>query len=374
MDFSLSEEQQLFRESTRRFLREQCHSKTLRELESSDTGFSAALWNAMAAQGWTGVIVPERHGGSGLGFLDLGVLLEEIGGAAFDSPFSANLMATLAILGSGDGPRTQRLLSAIADGSVIISPAIEELGVSYEPRFVAARAERSADGFMLSGRKMFVPYADVADHLLVLARTEGAIGDEAGCNLLLVDRRLPGIGMTRLETIAPDRQFRVDFDRVRVAGDAVLGFEGGALRLLLDVHRQCTALTCAEMLGGAEHQLAVTAEYVKQRVQFDRPLGSFQAVHHHLADMYTLVQASRWTTYQAIDQLQRNRPAAREVAIAKAVSSDACQRVAALAQQLHGGVGVDVANDLQFYFRRAKAMELRFGPAPVQLRRLGEQL
>lgn len=373
MDFSLSEEQQLLRESTRRFLREQCPSKTLRELESSDTGFSGTLWKDMAAQGWTGIIVPERHGGSGLGFLDLGVLLEEIGRAAFDSPFSASLMATLAILGSGSSPRTHRLLSDIADGSVIIAPAIEELGVSYEPRFVAARAERSADGFILSGSKMFVPYADVVDHLLVLARTEGATGDEVGCSLLLVDRRSPGISMTRLETIAPDRQFQVDFDRV-VAADAVLGDAGAALRLLSDVQRQCTALTCAEMLGGAEHQLEVTAEYVKQRVQFDRPLGSFQAVHHHLADMFTLVQASRWTTYQAIDQLHRNKPADREVAIAKAVSSDACQRVAALAQQLHGGVGVDMANDLQFYFRRAKAMELKFGPTPVQLRRLGEQL
>ena len=374
MDFSLSEEQQLFRESTRRFLREQCHSKTLRELESSDTGFSGALWNDMAAQGWTGIIVPERHGGSGLGLLELGVLLEEIGRAAFDSPFSANLMVTLAILGSGSGPRTQQLLSEIAGGGVIVAPAIEELGVSYEPRFVTVRAERTADAFILSGSKMFVPYADVVDHLLVLARTQGSIGDEGGCSLLLVDRRSPGIRMTRLDTIAPDRQFRIDFDQVVVAGEAVLGDAGAALRLLADVQRQCTALTCAEMLGGAEHQLEVTAEYVKQRVQFDRPIGSFQAVHHHLADMFTLVQASRWTTYQAIDQLQRNRPAEREVAIAKAVSSDACQRVAALAQQLHGGVGVDMANDLQFYFRRAKAMELKFGPAAVHLKRMGEQL
>lgn len=374
MDFSLSEEHQLFRESIRRFLKERCHSGMLRELESSDTGFSRALWNDMVAQGWTGVIVPERNGGSGLGFLDLGLLLEEIGRAAFDSPFSANLMATLAILGSGSSPRTQRLLSDVAGGSVMVSPAIEELGVSYEPRFVTARAERSADGFVVIGRKMFVPYADVADLLLVLARTGGAIGEEEGCSLLLVGRDSPGIRITRLQTIAPDRQFQVDFDRVVVAGDAVLGEVGAALRLLADVRRKCTALTCAEMVGGAEHELEVTAAHVKQRVQFDRPLGSFQAVHHHLAEMYTLVQQSRWTTYQALDQLHRNRPADREVAIAKAISSDACQRVAALAQQLHGGVGVDMANDLQFYFRRAKALELKFGPAAVQLRLLGELL
>lgn len=374
MDFSLSEEQELFRDSARKFLQERCHSKFVRKLESCDTGFSAVLWKEMAAQGWTGIMVAEAYGGSGLGVLELGVLLEEIGRAAFDSPFFANLMATMAIQAGGSGAQKQRLLSDIVDGGKIIVPAVEELGVSYEPRFVTARAVRTADGFMLSGRKMFVPYANIADHLLVLARTAGAAGDEDGCSLLLVDRRAASIEMMRLETIAPDRQFQVDFDEVLVPEDAVLGEAGAALQVLRDVYRQCTALVCAEMLGGAEHQLAVTAEYVKQRVQFDRPLGSFQAVQHHLADMFTLVQGSRWTTYQAIDQLARNRPADREIAIAKAFSSDACQRVAALAQQLHGGVGVDMANDLQFYFRRAKAMELKFGPTPVQLRRLGEQL
>ena len=374
MDFSLSEEQRLFQEATRRFLKERCHSGVLREIESSDTGFSRTLWNDLVAQGWAGVIVPEPDGGSGLGFVDLGLLFEEIGRAAFDSPFSANVMATLAILGGDSRPVTRRLLADVAGGSVIVSPAIEELGVSYEPRFVAARAERSADGFILSGSKMFVPYADVADQLLVLARTAGTVGDEGGCSLLLVGRGAPGIRVTRLQTIAPDRQFQVDFDRVVVAGDAVIGEAGAALPLLADVHRKCTALTCAEMVGGAEYELEVTAAHVKQRVQFDRPLGSFQAVHHHLAEMYALVQQSRWTTYQALDQLHRNRPADREVAIAKAIASDACQKVAALAQQLHGGVGVDMANDLQFYFRRAKAMELKFGPAAVQLRRLGELL
>lgn len=374
MDFSLSDEQQLFRDSARKFLQERCHSQVLRELESSDTGFSAALWKEMAAQGWAGIVVAEAHGGSGLGFLELGMLLEEIGRAAFDSPFFANLMATLAIQGGGSGAQKQRFLPDIVSGNAIISPAIEELGVSYEPRFVTTRAVRTTDGFILSGSKMFVPYANIADHLLVLARTAGEVGDDDGCSLLLVERRTPGIRMSRLETIAPDRQFQVDFDEVSVPADAVLGETGAALPVLRDVYRQSTALICAEMLGGAEHQLATTAEYVKQRVQFDRPLGSFQAVQHHLADMFTLVQGSRWTAYQAIDKLDRNTTAAREIAIAKAFSSDACQRVAALAQQLHGGVGVDMANDLQFYFRRAKAMELKFGSTPVQLRSLGELL
>lgn len=374
MDFSLTDEQQLFRDSARKFLRERCHSKVLRELEKSETGFSRPLWEAIAGQGWTGIVVPERYGGSSLGFLELGVLLEEIGGAAFDSPFFANLTATLAILGGGSAAQKERLLPGIVDGRTIVCPAVEERGVSYEPRFVSTRATPTANGYRLDGSKMFVPYATVADHLLVLARTGGKVGDETGCSLLLVDRRAPGIRMTPLETIAPDRQFQVDFDGVMVAAEDLIGEAGSALKVLGDVHGKCAALICAEMVGGAEHQLAVTAEYVKQRVQFDRPLGSFQAVQHHLADMFTLVQGSRWTSCQAIERLDHEAPAEREIAIAKAFTSDACQRVAALAHQLHGGVGVDMDNDLQFYFRRAKAMELKFGPSPVHLKRLGGQL
>lgn len=374
MDFALSDEQQLLRDSARRFLKEQCHSKMLRELERSPRGFSEPLWRAMVAQGWTGIIIPRRHGGADLGFLELGVLLEEIGAAAFDSPFFANLMATLAILAGGSARQKGELLPALVDGRMIVSLAVEEPGVSYEPRFVSARATRSEGSYRLSGRKMFVPYATAASHLLVLARTAGAVGDEQGCSLLLVGCDTPGMAMTPLATIAPDRQFQVDFDEVIVPAGAVLGEAGGALQILADVFGKGTALICADMVGGAEHQLAVTAEYVKQRVQFDRPLGTFQAVQHHLADMFTLVQGSRWITYQAIDRLDRNLPAGRETAMAKAFTSDACQRIAALAHQLHGGVGVDMENDLQFYFRRAKAMELKFGPTPVQLKRLGEQL
>lgn len=374
MDFALTDEQQLFRDAVRKFLRERCHSKVLRELEQGETGFSPPLWAAMAEQGWTGIIVPERHGGSDLGFLELGVLLEEIGGAAFDSPIFASLMATLAILGGGSPAQQERLLPGIVSGRTIVALAVEERGVAYEPRFTATRANRIAGGYHLSGQKMFVPYATVADHLLVLARTGGAAGDDSGCTLLLVDRGAPGVHIAPLETIAPDRQYVVEFDGVFASGDAVLGHEGAALSVLDDVYRKGTALVCAEMVGGAEHQLAATAEYMKQRIQFDRPLGSFQAVQHHLADMFTLVQGSRWASYQAIDRLHRDLPAEREVLIAKAFTSDACQRVAALAHQLHGGVGVDVENDLQFYFRRAKALELKFGPAPVQLKRLGEQL
>lgn len=374
MDFSLTEEQGSFKDSTRKFLREQCSSSVIRELEKSESGFSETLWKKMAELGWTGMIIPEQYGGLEFGIFELAILLEEIGAAAFDSPFFAQQMATLAILEGASEEQKSRLLPTLASGDSIASLAVEELGVSYEPRFVSTSAQMSGGKYIISGSKMFVPYANVADYLLVLVRTAGVTGDEQGCSLIIVDRKTPGISMTPLTTIAPDRQFRVDFDKVAVSADSMLGDADSALETIRNVHQKCTALICAEMVGGAERQLELTTEYTRQREQFGRPLGSFQAVQHHLVDMFTMVQGSRWASYQAVDRLDRKKSADREVAIAKAFTSDACQKVAALTHQLHGGVGVDMANDVQFYFRRAKAMELKFGPAPVQLKRLAEQL
>jgi alkylation response protein AidB-like acyl-CoA dehydrogenase len=196
------------------------------------------------------------------------VLLEEIGSAAFDSPFFANLIATLAMLVGGSAGQKEQFLPAVVDGTMIVSPAVEEPGVSYELRFVSTRATRSGGGYRLSGRKMFVPYATAASHLLVFARTGGAAGDKDGCTLLLVERNSPGIALAPLATIAPDRQFQVDFDDVVVPAEAVVGQAGAALPMLEDAYGKGTALICAEMVGGAAHQLAVTAEYMKQRVQF----------------------------------------------------------------------------------------------------------
>jgi alkylation response protein AidB-like acyl-CoA dehydrogenase len=227
---------------------------------------------------------------------------------------------------------------------------------------------------VITGTKLFVPYAKVADQILVVTRTEGVPGDEAGLTLFLVDGGAPGLRLTPLETIAPDRQYQVDLDDVRVSSGRVLGAPNQGLPVLRSVLAKTSAIRCAEMLGGAEHQLEVTAEYTKERVQFDRPIGTFQAVQHRLADMFIDVQGARWTSYQALCRLSQGLPAGTELAIANAFTSDACMRVAFGAQQLHGGAGVDLDHDLHFYFRRAKAIELKLGAAPVHLKALEAQL
>jgi alkylation response protein AidB-like acyl-CoA dehydrogenase len=374
MDFELDEEQQMLRASAREFLRAECDKAVLRELEKSDSGHSAHLWKKMAELGWAGIAVPEEYGGAGWGLLGLAVLFEEIGRAAFDGPLFATSLASLVILEGGTDSQREEILPKVTSGERILTLALAEPEVSNDPRFVSVEARAGDAGYVITGTKLFVPYANVADQILVVTRTEGAPGDEAGLSLFLVDGGAPGLCLTPLETIAPGRQYQVDLDDVRVSSDRVLGAPNQGLPVLRSVLAKTSAIRCAEMLGGAEHQLEVTAEYTKERVQFDRPIGTFQAVQHRLADMFIDVQGARWTSYQALCRVSQGLAAGRELAIANAFTSDACMRVAFGAQQLHGGAGVDLDHDLHFYFRRAKALELSFGSAPIHLEALESEI
>ena len=374
MDFTLSEEQEMLKNSARDFLRNECGKKLLRELEKSESGFSRKLWDGMADLSWMGILVPESHGGVGLSFLELGVLFEEFGRAALNGPMLGTAMGTLALLEGGSEGQEGALLAEVAAGKRIFAFALEEPGISYDPRFVSLRAEGTDGGYCLSGTKLFVPYAAVADTLFVVARTRGNPGDRDGVTLFRVAAGAAGLERTPLKTLAGDKQYQVEFRGVRVPAREVSGTPGGGLPLVLAILEKATAVQCAEMVGGAQYELEVTAEYCRTRVQFNRPIGSFQAVQHRLADMFVDVQGARLTTYQALWRLSEGLPAAREVAIAKAFTSGAARRVAFSAQQLHAGMGYDLDHELHFYYRRAKTLELKLGSVPAQLTALGGEL
>lgn len=368
MDFALSEEQEMLRRSARDFLNAECPKSVVREIEASDLGYSPELWKKMAELGWMGLILPEEYGGAGCSLLDLAVLFEEFGRAAMPGPmFSTIVMGALPILEWGTEEQKRKLLPKVATGELFLAMAIAEPEVGYDPRFVATRALPEGGGFIITGTKLFVPYAHIADYLLVVARTGGAVGDEEGITVFIVDGKAPGINLTPLATIAADKQFEVLFDRVSVSSSDILGRLNNGLPLVRATLRKATAIQCAEMVGGAQQELEMTADYTKTRIQFERPIGTFQAVQHRLADMFIDVNGARWTTYQAVWRLSQGLPADREVAIAKAWTSNACQRVAFSAQQLHAGIGVDLDYNLHFYFRRAKAFELNLGAAPFHL-------
>ncbi|MBL7120304.1 MAG: acyl-CoA dehydrogenase, partial [Dehalococcoidia bacterium] len=256
------------------------------------------------------------------------------------------------------------LLPKVANGELILTIALTEPEADYQPEFIATRAVREQDGFAISGTKLFVQNAHIADYMLVVARTGEVSAGGGGLTVFLVEKGAGGIGLTPLITVAGDKQFEVVFDRVLASSGDILGGVGGGWPLVESTLRKAIAIQCAETVGVMQQALAMTAEYTSTRVQFGRPIGSFQAVQHRLADMLTDVEGARWTSYQAVSRLSKGLPAAREVAIAKAWTSDACQRVAYAAQHLHGGIGMDMEYDLHFYFRWAKSLELNLGSAP----------
>jgi alkylation response protein AidB-like acyl-CoA dehydrogenase len=375
MDFSLTEEQEMLRKSARDFLTAECPKSLVREIEEGELGYSPELWKKMAGLGWMGLVLPEEYGGAGFSLLDMAVLYEEFGRAAAPGPmFSTIALGALPILDFGTVEQKKEILPAVAAGEAIMTMAISEEDVNEEPKYVATRAEPSGDGFAISGTKLFVPFADVADYVLVVARTEGNPGDQRGITVFIVDPKAQGISLTPLVTIAADRQFEVVFNKVQVAAGDILGSLHEGVPLLSAALRKATAIQCAMMVGGAQQEMELTAEHTKTRVQFNRPLGAFQAVQHRLADMYIDVHGARWTTYQAVWRLSEGLPAYRELAIAKAFTNIACQRVAASAQQLHGGVGVDKDYDLHYYFRRAKGYQLTLGSTPFHLKTLEAEI
>jgi alkylation response protein AidB-like acyl-CoA dehydrogenase len=352
------------------FLKKECDKKMLKELEESESGFSKELWESMAALGWMGIIVPEAYDGVGLTLLDLAVLFEEYGRAAVNGPMLGTAMGTLAILEGGADEGKAERLPQVVSGQRVLTFALEEPEVAYDPRCVTTRAVSTERGYKITGTKLFVPYANVADDLFVVARANGSAGGDGDVAIFVVRKGSPGIELAALKPIAGDKQFQVDFQDVPVSSQDRLGAGEGGLDLVLSILEKATAIQCAEMVGGAQYELEITAEYCRERVQFDRPIGTFQAVQHRLADMYMDVLGARLTTYQAVWRLSEGMPAAREVAIAKAFTSKAVRRVAFSAQQLHAGMGYDLDHELHYYYRRAKTLELKMGTVPAQLKAL----
>jgi alkylation response protein AidB-like acyl-CoA dehydrogenase len=368
VDFALSSEQELLKNEARQFLDSECPKKVIRQIEESDIGYSPAIWKKMANLGWLSLVLPAEYGGVACSLLDLAILFEELGKTALPNPmFSTILLGALPLLDTGSGQQKKELLPRVAAGEVILTLALSEPELDYNPAFIRTKAKYNEGKFVIRGTKLFVPYAGVADYMLVVARTARATSNSRGITVFLLPTRSKGITMTALNTSAGDRQFEVVFNRVVVSSKDVLGKVDEGWPLVEKALLRATAIQCAQTVGVMQQALSMTAKYTSTRIQFGRPIGSFQAVQHRLANMLTDVEGARWLSYQAVHRLDRGLPAAREVALAKAWTSDACQRVAYGAQHLHGGMGMNLDYDLHFYFRWAKVMELGLGSAPFHL-------
>ena len=365
MELGLDEAQQMLRTTAREFLAAECPASYVREMEEDERGYTEELWGKMAEQGWMGLVVPEEFGGVGMSFFDLSLLLEEAGRAMLPGPlFSDVVLGGMTIADAGNEAVKREILPSLAEGRTIVTMALTEPNARLDAAGIETRAERRRDEFVINGAKLFVPNAHVSDYLIVVARTGN---EEENVTLFLVPRSAPGVGQELLGTIASDRQSEVVLQDVQAPPSAVLGEVGKGWETVMKVLAWGAVGKCAEMLGGAQAVLDMTVEYAKQRVQFGRPIGSFQAIQHYCADMATDVEGSRYLTHQAAWRLSRGLPAEREVAIAKAWVSDAYSRVCAVAHQCHGAIGFTKEHDMQLYSRRAKAAEVAFGDSDHHL-------
>jgi alkylation response protein AidB-like acyl-CoA dehydrogenase len=367
MDFSLHEQQEMLRKTARDFFINELPKSSVKEMAKDARGYSLELWHKMAELGWMGLIFPERYGGSGRDFVDLAVLLEEMGYNIVPGPFfSTVVLGGLTILTAGNEEQKTEFLPRIARGEIILSLGLTEATAGYDAASVTTKAIARNGKYVIKGTKLFILNANVADYILCVARTRKTKNPEEGITVFLVDARSPGLKCTLLKTLAHDKQCEVVFDNVTVSKESIVGKRDEGWPIVKDVLQKATVAKCAEMVGGAQAALDMAVSYAKERVQFGRPIGTFQAIQHYCANMAMDVGGSRFITYKAALKVSEGLPAALDVAIAKTWVGEAYGRVALSAHQIFGAIGFTTDHDIHLYYRQAKAGETIFGGADFQ--------
>jgi alkylation response protein AidB-like acyl-CoA dehydrogenase len=362
----LTEEQSMLRDSARGLIGDKAPVAHLRQLRDGKdaTGFSRDLWRAFAEMGFSGLLVPEQFGGSGLGCVEAGVVMEEIGRTLMPSPFlSTAVLAASALSRGGSDAQKSQYLPRISGGSLLAALAIDE-GAKHRPLQTGMQAVRAGNGFRLAGDKAFVVDGHTADLLIVVARTAGAAGEREGLTLFLVDSKAKGIATERTAMVDSHNAARIAFDNVEVTADGVLGEvdQGGALlEGLLNVGRGAVA---AEMVGLSEEAFGRTVGYLKERKQFGKLIGEFQALQHRAAELYIEIEITRAAVLKALQALDGNfEKAGAAVAVAKARAGSTATLAVQEGVQMHGGMGMTDQFDIGFFMKRARVCQELFGDA-----------
>ena len=358
MNFSFSDDQVLLKNSVRAALEEHCKSSHVRAMAEDGKGYSDELWGEMGKLGWLGLPFPEEHGGAGLGLVELAIVLEEMGRAAYPGPFfSTVVLGGLGLMLGGSAEQKDKWLPAIASGRARMTAALLEEHLDWDPASTTASATKSGSGWILSGVKRFVPWAHVADVILVPARSA------EGLSLFLLDPKSVGVTLSPMKGIdLTNRWSELRLDKVAVGAEAIMGQPGGAASLLESLLRRAAVCASAEMLGAARRCLDMSVEYVKVREQFGQPIGSFQAIRHRCAEMLLEAENAHAAVYYAAWALTAGaEDAAVASSICKSYVNEAARRVCGDAIQVHGGIGFTWEYDLHLYMKRAKALEPLYG-------------
>ncbi|MEE9491095.1 MAG: acyl-CoA dehydrogenase family protein [Dehalococcoidia bacterium] len=375
MDLDLTEEQEMLQTMARDFLTKECPKALVRELEEDEKGYSPELWRKMAELGWMGLVLPAEYDGMEMGFMDLIILLQEMGRNILPGPFFCTVvLGSLPIFSAGTDEQKKEFLPKIASGEMILTMALTEPNGRYDAAGVETKAVAQGDSFVISGTKLFVENAHIADYIICVARTTEGATPEEGITLFLVDAKSPGIKVEGIPTMADDKLCEVVFENVSVPRNNMLGELDNGWPIVARTLEQATMAKCAEMVGGAEAALDMTLNYVKERVQYNRPIGSFQVIQHYCANMWTSVVTSRNILYKTAWKVGEGLPATGDVAAAKGWINQAYTFVTERAVQCHGAIGLTRDHDIGLYYRRAKAGELAFGDTDFQKEIVAQQM
>ncbi|HZM88933.1 MAG TPA: acyl-CoA dehydrogenase family protein [Blastocatellia bacterium] len=367
MEFELNETQKLFQRSARELFAQECPPSLVREMIEKKEPYSDVVWNLLVEQGWTGLIFSEEDGGLGLGMVEMTVAFEEMGRALLPGAFLSTVALAGSIIQKACSPEYRaKLLQAICEGQSKATVALLEESANWNPDAVSMTATPVDGGFKLSGKKLFVSDASVADHIITVARTA------SGLVLAFVDSKTPGVTITPMPGIDASRSLSaVEYADVMVSSEDVMSDSPkarAAVDYAIDV---ATLALTAEMVGGMQWLLEASVEYAKTRKQFGKPIGQFQAVQHHCANMLLMTESARSAIYYAAWEMgndPENAPLA--VSMAKTYASDGYREVGNLAVQVHGGIGFTWDEQVHFYYKRAKASELMFGDATYHRERV----
>jgi alkylation response protein AidB-like acyl-CoA dehydrogenase len=358
--FRLSQEQEILKNTARKFLQKECPMAFVREMISNERGYSPSIWKSMAELGWMGLLFEEKYAGSAATFLDLSIILEEMGRALLPGPFfSTVILSGITIMETANEKLKKKFLPSIASGDSIMTLALTEREASYTADEIKTRASPRGNAFSLNGVKMFVPDAHIADYIIIPARSAGS--HRSGISLFIVEAKDKDVRIQPLKSIHHLKQCKVLLVDVHVPQGNLLGKQGQGWSYIESLLPKAVAGKCCQMLGAMYKVFEMTLHYAQERHQFDRPLSAFQVIQHYCADMAIDLESSRLITYEAAWRLSTGLPSTKEVAMAKAWCSDAFKKLGATSHQIHGAIGFTEEYDLQLFSRCAKAWELELG-------------
>ena len=375
MDFELNEDQRILQKSARDFLKKECPKDLVRNLADVDPGHSTELWQKMAALGWMGLLVPGEYDGIGWSFVEQAVLLEEMGFTLCPAPFiSTTILGAQTLVMAGNEEQKRDILPNVVAGDLILTMALTESDGGCEPSALDLMAMREGDEWVLNGIKLFVPDALAADYILCVARTSEDPIPEKGLTIFLVKAKTLGVNVTPLKTVSKDKQYEINFSNVCLKPESIIGPVDGAWPTIKTIINMAGLARAAETVGVMRAVLEMTVAYAMERVQFGRPIGSFQAIQHYLADMWVDTLGARNLVMKAAWKLATGRPSDEATGMAKVMVGKAGRKATTTAHRIFGAIGFTMEHDLHLYHRRTLVNDLISGDSDFHYEQIARGL